>query len=260
MRSYLDVNCFMGTPESPYIRSFESADELLAEMDDIGIEKAFVSHFDAQKEYIYGNFRLMEMIGSRKRLLPCWIVNPGHLMDKHNSGGLKSLIPEMKDAGVRMVRVQPGPVNGYSLYHWAMGDLAGALIENKIILFVDLLVQYGPGHLKVPEYEWDILYGFAAKYPELKLIVSSMKLSVSKIQVMGLLRSCPNVLLDISSFQSWRSTEMICSDPGPGQLVFGSRMPFFDAAQFIVQVEKAAVPEDAKSRISSKNISQLAGL
>jgi len=244
----------MGIPPAPHIRSFISAEELMDEMDDAGIDRAFVSHFAAQRRYPDGNYELMRAIEKCSRLMPCWLAYPAVF---HDGSACRDFISGMKSEGVRMARVQPGSINGYSMHRWAMREFVEGLVEIGAVLCVDLLEEQGLSHKAVPLCEWENLYQFASACASLPIILTGRKLSVSKVQVMGLLKSCGNVMLDISSFQTWRSTETVSLNPGASQMVFGSAMPYFDAAQFIVQVEKAMIPESDKQKIASGNISAI---
>lgn len=257
-RRYIDVNCFLGISQVSLFRYFKEPEELIYEIDDIGIYKTFVSHFNAEVDFINGNRDLMKMIEKYSdRLLPCWIANPKIFWTK---GLCRKFISEAKSAGVRMIRVQPGPVviRGFSLHRWAMDILAEEMIANNMVLLVDFVMEEkGVSGLPVTEYDWDILYQFASSFSQLPVIISGKKLSVSYFQVSGLLRNCKNVMLDISSFQTWLSTEIICKEVGAGHLVFGSQMPYFDAGQFLIQVEKTNITEEEKNKIASENITSI---
>lgn len=248
---FFDVNCFLGQPVPPILRSFATAGDLLAEMDDIGIEKAVVCHVDAQIPVPEGNRRLMRDIQGRERLLPCWIIHPQFFTGPRD---VKECLTELRGEGIRIVRVQPGPLNRFSLHPWAMKEFLDGLAEAGIVLYVDLLVLPWFGHASVPEYEWPILHNLAEQHPKLNIILSSRKLSVSRMQTLGLLRACKNVMLDISAFQTWRATELVCENGGVDQLVFGSSMPYFDAAQFVVQIKCAMITEEDKQKIAFGNL------
>jgi len=230
-------------------------------MDDIGIYKAFVSHFNAEVDFINGNRNLMKIIEKyTDRLLPCWIASPKIFWTKELC---KKFISEARSAGVRMIRVQPGPVviRGFSLHKWAMNILAEEMIANNMALLVDFVMdEKSISGLPVTEYDWDILYQFASSFPQLPMIIAGKKLAVSYFQVSGLLRNCKNAMLDISSFQTWLSTEIICKEAGAEHLVFGSQMPYFDAGQFVVQIERADIKEEEKNKIASENISTIFNL
>jgi len=249
---YFDANCFLGQSQFPLIRSFATAKDLLMELDDIGIERAMVCHFLAQSHASKGNQVLMQEIKGYKRLLPCWILNPHHFFSKDLD--IHDIFKQLKDNGIRMVRLQPGPLNRYSLHLWALDELLAGLAEQNIVLYIDLLIEHEFRHYPVPEYEWQSLYNMVQKVPTLNIILFSKKLAISKMQVMGILKSCPNVMLDISSFQIWRSTEILCEKFGPERLVFGSYMPYFDPSQFMVQIAYAQISDEAKDKIGFSNL------
>lgn len=251
-----DVNCFVGRPATQTLRHFETVSELLAEMDDIGIEKAVVCHFDAQEYGIDGNRRLMREIKNQARLIPAWIVHPRALSSPRD---IAVYLRELNEAGVGIVRMQPGPLNNYSLHCWTYREFCEGLVQQGTILYVDFKMTHNLSHIPVPEYEWPILYELAQKIPELNIVLFAPKLSVSVTQTMGLLRACRNVMLDISSLQQWRATERVLENVSAEQLVFGGFMPYFDAAQFVVQLRYAMIPESGKQKIAYDNLAAKLG-
>ena len=255
MRFY-DVNCFLGQPASPILRGFDTAGDLLGEMGDIGIEKAVVCHVDAQNPAPAGNRRLMRDIKGHEQLQPCWILHPQFFTCPRD---VSECLAELRGEGIRIVRVQPGPLNKYSLHPWAMKEFIDGLAQSGIVLYVDFVVLPWFGHASVPEYEWPILHSLAKQHPDLCIILFAHKLSASRMQTLGLLRACKNVMLDISSFQTWRATELVCENGAADQLVFGGNMPFFDAAQFVVQVQCAAIGEADKRKIAFGNLAAKLG-
>jgi len=111
------------------------------------------------------------------------------------------------------------------------------LVGRGIVLYVDLSPNHSLDHQPTPESVWPVVYDLATAYPRLKIVLFGKKLSAHYMQTMGLLRNCPNISLDVSAMQFWRSTERICRRVGPDRLVFGSYMPTFHAAQFMIQIQ-----------------------
>ncbi len=255
--NFFDANCFLGKPYSGVLRSFSTPAHLLAEMDDLGIERAVVCDAEAQTPGAPANKKLKRRLGRSGRLWPCWILHPNHLA---TAAAIKERLDELKSEGIRMVRMQPGAVNNYSLHHWAFGEFFAGLSAEGIILFIDLLNHPGFGGAPIPATEWSGLHSLASNFPALRIIFSSRKLSQTPYLVMGLLRACPNVHLELSAFQFWRATEAICADSSPAQLVFGSAMPFFDAGQGMVQLRLAQIGKEAKALVAGGNLATMLGI
>jgi len=253
---YFDANVFLGSEASPTLRTFEDADALLREMDELGVERAAVSHFLAQQQFERGNAALTAALAGRERLAPCWIVTP-HALSR--PGAAEAFVSRLVDQGVRMLRLQPGAVHGYSLHPWALAELLDCLTANRIVLYVDFVMAHGYGHPRVPPSDWETLYACAQAHPALNIILFAPKLSTARMQVLGLLKACPNVHLDTASMQLWLATELICETVGPERLVFGSHMPYFDPTQFMVQIAYAQIPAEAKAKIASGNLRRLLG-
>ncbi|MBI3986137.1 MAG: amidohydrolase family protein [Lentisphaerae bacterium] len=251
--NFFDVNCCLGTPpaETPY--NFPDADALLREMDDVGIERAMVAHELARAFPVRGNQRLMrELAGHADRLLPSWMLNPNCMFAAAEA---KDTLKQLDDNAVRMVRFPSMPP-----YAWAMAELLAGLEERRIALYFDLSPGQGLNHQPVPEPIWPALHELAVTRPRLRIVLFARKLSPHYMHVLGLLRSCPNVCLDLSAMQYWRATERLCGSVGPERLLFGSYMPIYHAAQFMIQILYARIPDEAKAKIAFGNLARLVGV
>lgn len=247
-----DANCFIGAPLSPILRCFATADDLLREMDAAGIERAAVCHFLAQAYSARGNRRLMEAVRGRDRLLPCWVVN----LNGWFAGTPEpaEILRRLGGEGIRMVRVQPGwPSEHYALHPWIFGDLLAGLAERGIVLYIDFIPDQG----RIPEAEWGRLHAVALAHPALKIILFSRKLSICYPHVLGMLRTCPNVSLDLSSLQMWRATERIVAAVGADRMIFGSYAPMYEPIQFVIQLQYAQITAEERSRIAFSNLAGL---
>lgn len=255
MRFY-DASVFLGADGAPTLRSLATADDLLREMDDAGVERAVVSDFLAQHQFERGNARLMREVRGRERLTPCWTINP-HAFTRR--GAVGALVRRLLESNVRIVRLQPGTAHGYSLHAWALQELLGRLAESRIVLYVDFVFEFGYSHAAVPAHDWEALYETARMHRSLPIVLCAPKVSVARMQVMGLLKSCPNVLLDTSAMQLWQATELVCDTVGADRLVFGSHMPYFDPTQFMVQIAYAQINARDREQIAWGNLCRLLG-
>jgi predicted TIM-barrel fold metal-dependent hydrolase len=253
MRKYIDVNCFIGGPGPGCVMGFAGSDELLEEMDDIGISSSFVSCFPSEKDPS-GNRRLLEEAGKSPRLMPCPAVLPRVLGDKKV---LRDLISEARRMKIRMMRACPSDFLRHSAENASAEELMEFMAGERIVLMADF--GFGPGltQKRIPPEEFDTFMQFASGAGSLRIILSGRKLAAAKPEVLKIIRTCENVMLDISSFQTWLAVEKICSEPGAGSLVFGSSMPYFNGGQFTAEVELAMVSEEEKDHIAYKNIEDI---
>ena len=112
----------------------ETAAELVAEMDYIGIEKAVVWHrAQYDQDPTAGNKKLIEGIrGYEDRLIPSWVILPD-ITDTEYAPNI--FFDEMKKNGVKALRAYPEQ-NRYILCDVTMGEQLGLLSELKIPLYL----------------------------------------------------------------------------------------------------------------------------
>lgn len=251
---FWDANCLIGTPPCPTLRHFETAEDLLREMDDLHIDHAVVCEFQAFREPQFGNEALMKKIAGHDRLIPAWIVTP-HAQWQTNAD--RDLLKAVDDADIRIVRIQPGPARRFNMSPWVMDDLYAGLAECNVTVYVDFVIEDRLTHAAVPVEQWDALYALARAHPTLKIIVFAKKLSTAKAQLFPLMARCPNVYIDVSAFQSWLATELLTERFGADRQVFGSYLPFYDPGQFMLQVTCAGIDDAQKHQIAAGNLARL---
>ena len=253
MRKYIDVNCFIGGPGPGCIMGFAGADELLEEMDDIGITSSFVSCFPSEQDPS-GNRRLLDEAGKSPRLMPCLALLPDILADRK---ALRDFLSEARQMKIRMFRACLSDLLRHSAENACAEELIEFMAGEGVVLTADYGLGAGLSQKRIPPEEFDGFMQFASGAPSLRIILSGRKLAAAKPEVLKIIRTCENVMLDISSFQTWLAVEKICSEPGAGSLVFGSSMPYFNGGQFAAEVELAMVSEDEKNRIAHGNMDDI---
>lgn len=250
---FFDVNCFLGPFTDGSGSGFETADALMREMDDVGIERAMVAHRLAQTYPLRGNRILIQALEGHDRLWPVAIIQPGLIGTFPEA---RDFLAQLDEGGVRMVRLY---LAQWAIQPWMIEELLAGLAARRILLHVDLSATRQLSHEPVPAFAWSALRDLARAQPGLKIVLFAQKLGAHDLQVRSLLRTCPNVVLDMSAFQLWRATEQITETFGPDRLLFGSYAPAFQAAQFVIQVRYAQVPATVKARIAAGNLETLLG-
>ncbi|HIE08829.1 MAG TPA: hypothetical protein EYP65_03160 [Armatimonadetes bacterium] len=115
---FFDVNCMLG-PNMGRELPIERGDELLALMDDYGIEKATVYHSTARFYHPReGNEVLMREIEPHKRrLLPCLVLLP---TTTGETGSIEEVDRTIEETSAVAVRLFPAEHN-FSLDDWCVG-------------------------------------------------------------------------------------------------------------------------------------------
>ena len=158
---------------------------------------------------------------------------------------------------IRMMRACPSDFLRHSAENASAEELVEFMAGERIVLMADFGFGTGLTQKRIPPEEFGGFMQFALGAGSLRIILSGRKLAAAKPEVLNVIRTCENVMLDISSFQTWLAIEKICSEPGAGSLVFGSSMPYFNGGQFAAEVELAMVSEEEKDRIAYKNIEDI---
>ena len=236
-----DANCAVGTWPSDRV-AYETVDELLAEMDRLGIERALVSHtlaqhFDAPE----GNRILMQVLAGRERLLPCWTVLP---LSCGEMGSAQELIQDLAGANVRAVRLYPR-THSYSLDIWQCGDLLGALSERRYVVLID-----------IDQTDWSEVGHICAAYPGLSLVITQLGYRQFRF-LFGLWAQHPNLYCDLSNFSTYLGVEEALECFGSDRLLFGTGLPTLDGGGPIARVFYTRAPELDIEAIAHGNLERL---
>ena len=102
---FFDCNAFFGLPLVRPLAPVATAEELLAEMDGAGVERALVWHIaqhDASPQV--GNQLLADAIRPHQRLMGCWTVLPNQTREFPHPLGL---FEQMQEARIAALRIFP---------------------------------------------------------------------------------------------------------------------------------------------------------
>jgi hypothetical protein len=242
--SFFDCNCSIGRLGVPQPGSIYSADELIAEMDYLGIEQALVYHTWA-REYspAEGNARLMQELVGYQRLEPCWAVMPHHTGEFPAAA---QLVAQLSQQAVKAVRIFPSSAwHNWSLREWSAGPLFSALADQRIPLFVSF-----------DQLSWDDVYALEKAYPQLPLIVTEVRYEELR-RLFPLLEALANLHVDLSWTIVHCGLEAMVSRFGATRFLFGSRMPIFSAGPALCYLNYADLPDEDKALIAGGNLRRL---
>jgi len=240
-----DANASVGVSTTSARTKHYTAQDLLADMDHFGIERALVYH-DLSKSYdpAVGNERLMETIRGHDRLLPCWALLP------HHSGDMKeprSLVRELRERDVRAVRLYP-KTHSFSLAEWCCGELLGELEQARLPLL-----------LESDEANLDEVASLAAAHPNLPVVLCSISYRLDRC-IYPLFQKHRNLHLELSWYSVHRGIETFCVKLGAEQLLFGTRIPTFTPGAAVTHLSYAEISEQQREMIASGNLRKLLGI
>lgn len=236
-----DANCRVGrVPWGPV--GAGDVPGLLRRMDQLGIDRALVSHTMAWRhDPATGNRLILDVVAGQSRLRPCWVAVPDSCGEVPPP---KQFATEAVETGVGAVRVYPEE-HGFDLDGPDFAAYLDAFAQAGLPLLVDL-----------PATSWRAVDEAAAAHPELAVIVCETGYRGLR-RASGVLDRRPNVRLDLSDLATHEGLEWLCETFGPDRLVFGTGEPLRDGAEAVTRLLWSGLDDGAVRRIGSANLMSL---
>ena len=236
-----DANCAIGPWPTERV-AYETVEELVAEMDRLGIERALVSHTLGQHyDPPQANQILTQELAPYEQLLPCWTLLP---LSCGEMGTLDGLLGELSTAGVRAVRMYPRD-HSYALDDWQCGDLLRALSERRYLVLVD-----------VEQTDWPAVERVCRSYPDLSVVLTATGYRLFRF-LFALMDRCPNLYCDLSNLSTFLGVEEVLDRFGSGRLLFGTGQPSYDPGGPIARVFYTDAPEADVAAMAHGNLERL---
>lgn len=244
--SFFDVNLFMGESIKGTYRPATSAEQLIDEMDNIGIEKALVWHIS---QYDYsppeGNKLLSELIAEEERLLGCWTILPPQTKEVIRG---EIFFEEMKKNKIFALRAFPD-FHRFILRRIAFGKFMDDVVKRKIPLLLSLTR---------PGITWQGVYDLLAEFPDLVCIICDTGLWGADRYFRTLIENYSNVYLETSFLSLGDGVlEKLVYDYGSKRFIFGSGFPERVPESVMLQIIHADIEDTAKEEIGSGNLERL---
>ncbi len=238
---FFDCNAQIGRYGVRHPEAFTTADELMKEMEYIGIAEALVYHSMA-KEYApsAGNEMLFREIEG-KPLHPCWVVMPHHTNEMPPPD---ELLKQMKEKGVRALRAFPN-LHQFRLSEWCAGELLEMIEANNIPLFLDM-----------DQTSWEDVARMLEEHPRMNLILLRTSYRIDRY-IYPLFDKYEGLRIELATYQVNFGIEEICKRFGAHRLLFGTGLPFTEAGPSIAQIAYANISDDEKAMIAGGNLRKL---
>jgi hypothetical protein len=209
---------------------------LLAEMDRFGIRQALTSHFVAEEYDVLAGNRALAL-DLHPRLVPAWAALP----DKESTEKLWALRPAA-------VRLSFGAKkHNFSPSTWCSGDLLEGLQERSILTLIAR-----------EDIEWDFLATLLQNFPRLPILLLETGYRADRY-LFPLLNRHANLYIDTSTYLAHRQLESFVDQFGPGQLIYGSRLPLYTPGTTLAVLATARISDEAKLAIAGGTLRQLLG-
>ncbi len=244
--AFFDANAFIGRPVQGVARPAATADDLLAEMDRNGIDRALVWHI-AQHDLapVVGNRMLAEQIGPHDRLVGCWTILPSCLPEFPKPD---DLVAQMKDARVRALRVFPEP-HHYLLRREVLGPVLWTMVERRIPLI--LSNARGSG--------WPAIYDLLDDLPDLVCVTSDYGCWGADRWFRPLLDHYEHVYVDLADYLLDGGIEALVADYGPERLLYGSGFPVQYPGGMMMTIRHAEIDPADRQAIAAGNLDRVLG-
>ena len=216
----------------------DNAEETIDAMDRAGIDRALVHcphAIDVSPRD--GNEMLMEMIAGHPRLVPQLVFNP-------TFDNLERFAARVEELGVRSVRIAPD-LHGYPFREWVLGPWLEWLAAERIPLWVD-----------VTQFQQVDLHETMSRHPDLKAVLSEAHHGHTS-WVLALLRSLPNLHIEISRFSIADGVARLRDAVEDERILFGSRFPDSSMPPMLYVLHHNGLPERTLRAVCAENLERL---
>jgi Amidohydrolase len=236
----LDCNLIYGRPVIPVGKPYLSPNDVIAEMDRLGIAECWCTDFRSLENHpAIGNLQLCEELAGHARLHPVWTVLPPGTAELAPP---EEMLAEMKAAGVNLVRAEPAR-HGFSIAEWCCGELWTALEAGRVPL---LLASDG----------WDGIDAMLSAHPQLEMVLTAVGYRCNR-NLYPLLEKHPRLHIEISTYVNNEGLRQIAGRFGAERLIYGSGSPTICPEEALGTLEHCGLDEDARARIAGGNLRAL---
>lgn len=241
---FMDCHCQIGSFEGMEESHFTTVEDLLAEMEYLGISEALVTHRWASRWSPHlGNEKLDETIAPHPNLYPCYVALPPATGEIAPPAEFARAVKANHGA----VRVCPND-HQWRLTDWCAGELLEALEAENIPVLVAM-----------QQASFDDIAGTLERYGGLHIIVMDTSYRINRT-IYPLFARYPNLHLEIHSYQIPWGIEDVVRRFGAERLVFGTALPESDGGGPISQVVYSPLPDEQKALIAGGNLRRMLGI
>lgn len=229
-----------------------TVDEMLREMDHLGIHEALVRDSAGQAgDPNAANARILEKTHNQPRLHPVWMVLPTHTREMLPP---KELVAQMREHSVAAAWINYGAY-GLPLEDWVVDDLLGPLAEAGAPLFLDPNdVRQGA---KADATDWPGVVRLCRAFPDLPVIVAEERIYKTQRTLWAALEACPNLHIDMSALWAGHCLEHTARRFGADRVILGTQLPARAGGVVLMQTTYADLDEDEIALIAGGNIRRL---
>ncbi|MEV0630882.1 amidohydrolase family protein [Nonomuraea wenchangensis] len=244
----VDAHCHLGAFRNFHIPDHD-IDGMIRAMDLLGVDVAVVAaHAGISADYRYGNDQVMEAATRHPgRVLGYCCVNPNY--PAQVAAELERCFAHPAFRGIKL---HPELHGDYPLDGPAYAPVWEFAAEHRVPV---LSHSYFAGDALA------VFTTIADRYPQVPLLLGHAGLDYGLDRVVAAVAERPNIHLDLTGPLSWEGVvEFLTREVGAERLVFGSDIPFMNAALQLGGLVYAQVDDAAKRLILGGNAAPLFGL
>jgi predicted TIM-barrel fold metal-dependent hydrolase len=243
-----DANMALGRRHDRRV-SVDTVDETLKEMNRSGVDRALVyaPHavtYDSEQ----GNSLLLETIHGDSRLVPQFVCNPAF-------DDFDAFTSWVKEARIRAVRMVPG-AHSYPFRDWVVKRWLDWFAAQKIPVWLPTEYEIIAETVTLNPSE---VYDTVKAHPDLNVVLSEVHYRHVG-WALPLIRSLPNISIEISRFVIADPISRLIKAVGEERILFGSRFPSQYIAPHIYRLHHSGLGEEALKKICSGNLQRLLGM
>jgi predicted TIM-barrel fold metal-dependent hydrolase len=247
--SYFDCNASIGAPASGVFQPCLTADELLRELDWVGVERALVHHaLMRDQSPAVGNAILAESIRGQPRLVGAWAILPpqtGELLPA------PAFFHAMREQNIKALWAFPEEQR-----YLLRGKVFGAFLQQISDRRIPLFVSRQAAGLR-PAESWQLVYDLLDDYPDLTLVVAAHGPWGEDRFFRPLLEQHARFHLDISRYELDCGLCELVHIYGAERLLYGSSFPDRSMGGPRLMVAHAGLEDDARRAIAGANLARL---
>ena len=234
-------------------QSVDTAEATLAEMDRVGVERALVyaphaAVYDSRE----GNNLLLELIGNTSGLVPQFVCNPAFdKMDELDAG--------LERHGVRSIRILP-ELHNYPFRDWVVQPWLEWATAARISIWMP--VNYGiparRGEIDARQLDPEALHDTLKAHPDVNVVLCEVQIRHIP-WVLPLLRSVPNIHVELSRFVITEGIPLLMETVGVERMLFGSRFPDSPMAAQLYSLHQYGLSDEGLRAVCAGNLQRLLG-
>ena len=234
-----DANVALGRKHSKRVL-VDNADDLLKCMSKSGIDRSLVySPHSVNFDSIDGNSILIESINNHSSLVPQFVWSPA-------IDNIDDSINTTLKHNVKSIRFAPLS-HKYPFKNWMVDSWLDFMASNSISLF-----------LSIEEADPDDIFEVVKNNPNIKVVLTEIHYRHYP-WLMNLLKSLPNVYIEISRFVICDGINILVNQIGVDRILYGSRFPDSPFSPQLYSLYFSGLQDDDIKKITSTNLENLLG-